>query len=91
MFLQSTIESPNSDQVRLGYVMIGFAAVAVIMLPAAIWEGMRLESEYQEVMNEWRLQVTIWNRLFYCARCDQIFNPHTSRTVPPAQMHVLLT
>lgn len=40
--------------------------------------------------NRWQDAITNWDQLFYCSRCDQVFNPQTMQAAPAAMMDNLL-
>lgn len=39
---------------------------------------------YKAKVTEWQSRKNIWNRLYYCHRCDNVYAPGLKRTVPPA-------
>lgn len=45
---------------------------------------------HAEGVQRWQLAMTRWDQLFYCARCDTVYNPTTGHRVPAREMYRLL-
>lgn len=46
----------------------------------------RAEDEHEA----WETAMKKWNRLFYCSRCDSVFDPETGQSAPIGEMKTLL-
>lgn len=38
----------------------------------------------------WERAIQTWNRLFYCSRCDHVYDPQAGKAAPPNAMNTLL-
>lgn len=50
----------------------------------------RIQRDYEARLMRWNEQMVRWNQLYYCARCDVVFNPDQGSSVAPYQMQTLL-
>lgn len=76
-----------------------WAATAVVVVTTAIW-GVVLKSETEGVASAWgryrgqyalwEHMIKVWDRTFYCQRCDHVYDPNTRRaTGLPDMPHLL--
>jgi len=45
---------------------------------------------YLTATARWRRSLALWNELFYCPRCDTVFDPRTGASAPSASVRALL-
>lgn len=50
----------------------------------------RIQRDYESQLMRWNEQMVKWNQLYYCVRCDVVFNPEQGSSVAPDQMQTLL-
>ena len=76
-----------------------FAASVAITLTSALWFFVLLAESRAEAGGQTRMQgeyvrwqgaMVVWDRLFYCSRCDHVYDPHGGDTARPAGMPSLL-
>lgn len=75
----------------------GCALLAGLLVGYAVWESYRVRAReragavhYERARAEWQHQMARWEQLYYCSRCDVVFDPHTRRYAHPAQQWSLL-
>ncbi|GEM_PF-5124011 len=44
----------------------------------------------KEAKAAWERAMKIWNTLYYCVRCDTVYNPETGQSAPVGEMRTLL-
>lgn len=49
-----------------------------------------VQARNQDQIARWEHAMILWQALFYCPRCDVVFNPQTRVSAPPQAMHHLL-
>jgi hypothetical protein len=62
------------------------ALLALIVVAVSLSESKRV----QDARARWEVTIEDWQRLFYCPRCDRVFDPQTGRSAPSGQMQALL-
>lgn len=76
-------------------VIIGLLAVACSLAGwrewAAVSRGLKeRQVEWEADMDAWQTSLQRWGQLFYCGRCDQVYDPNTGRHAPPVWVRSLL-
>lgn len=75
--------------------LTGLGGVFLLALGALIFRALirryqrkkqQAETLRQAQQAEWDKLMALWKELFYCYRCDQVFNPHTRELVDPDQL-----
>jgi hypothetical protein len=66
------------------------ALLALIVRPSYLADKNRLAAEFQASHANWLRWMTTWDRLFYCRKCDSVYDPVTGRHAPSMQMPSLL-
>jgi hypothetical protein len=49
-----------------------------------------VRDDYAELVTKWEIQRLLWERLWYCADCDSVFDPETRQHTSSHQMRQLL-
>lgn len=65
------------------------AIVGVFVAGRGLWavcQGMKADAQ----VPRWGLVMDVWVRLFYCRRCDSVFDPATGRSAPSSNAQALL-
>lgn len=77
----------------------GLAASVVIAATSILWFFVLLAESRAEAVGQTRLQgeharwqaaMAVWDRLFYCSRCDHVYDPHGGGTARPSGLSSLL-
>ena len=48
------------------------------------------QARHQAALAQWEHAMRIWDRLFYCSRCDHVYDPQGGAAAPPHAMPALL-
>lgn len=82
-----TLINIRGEGALVGFGFIGFA----VLLVALGGKGETAKKQaYQQAMQKWNHAIAVWDRLYYCARNDCIFDPSTEASVPADRMYDLL-
>jgi hypothetical protein len=81
--------------VLIGLVTLPFPGIFVIAgaLVLVVLSGKGEKAKqlaYQQAMQKWNDAVARWDRLYYCARNDCIFDPNTGASDPADRIYNLL-
>jgi hypothetical protein len=67
--------------------IIGFTVVFVVLEK----KGEKAKQQaYQQALQKWNHAIAIWNRLYYCARDDCVFEPTNGAYAPADRIYELL-
>lgn len=62
------------------FAALGLASIVLLV------NGLNLKARYTKEMSGWQPAAAKWNTLFYCSRCDGVFNTQEKEFVPLNQM-----
>ncbi|MBO0778292.1 MAG: hypothetical protein J2P37_05635 [Ktedonobacteraceae bacterium] len=82
----------NSD-ISIGGInsRLFFVPALVVVVVISLLFARKFRMKWQNSLtSEIQPKRQIWDRLFYCHRCDLVFDPDTQQSVPPARMGELL-
>ncbi len=66
------------------------AAGSVLAAQVGCWRKQQYQGFYERAVTGWREASEIWNRLYYCPRCDHVYDPTTGKSAPSQQTSSLL-
>jgi len=71
-------------------IALGGAALSVVTLRSARQDEERLDQEHFLALGTHQYQTAVWDRCYYCKKCDTVSDPSTSRTVPTSAFSALV-
>lgn len=87
-YFNNTFEASPIDILRSwGWL---FIALIALILGSGVVTTVRSHIRVRKAMPRWQQAMARWHRLYYCARCDGVFNPSTGTFVSPSRMNELL-
>ena len=72
----------HSNLIRYVFIASALTLVPVISAPYAIKASRKQKTHLAVLLRRWKTVISHWDQLYYCSRCDQVFNPHTGQHVP---------
>lgn len=73
----------------LAGIVLAVVALSVLYDPAKRLAERQAE-QFQKKHALWKLAMDRWESLYYCSRCDQVFDPATGKSASPRKMSSLL-
>ena len=70
-----------------GFLLLGIGLL--VMIPSINSQGTK-EKTYKQEMQRWKNAMSIWDRLYYCARDDCVFDPTSGEYAPIEKINYLI-
>lgn len=72
------------------FVAAALTLVPLISAPYAVRANRKQKAHLAILLRRWKTIISHWDQLYYCSRCDQVFNPHTGQHVPSHAVNGIL-
>ncbi len=68
----------------VAYILVASATtlIPIAAAPFALKSVREQKAQLTILLQRWRTVTSRWQRLYYCSRCDRVFNPQTGRYAP---------
>ena len=89
-FIGVTDPAASENPLIVGIVWFGLSVVFVLLTVLSGRYVGKARKHHQDELKHWEQSMGNWDRLFYCPKCDRVFDPETSRYAPVTQIGQLL-
>lgn len=92
VWLVFALGSSNPRVVDTIFVVVASLATVIPLaaIPAAVASTRRQRHTLPILLQRWQVVTEHWERLYYCPRCDRVFNPQTGQHAPAQAMSGIL-